>query len=124
MKNKTVEEWFKIGCTMKSIDDYNCMKNMGHAKHAFVMVIYFLKNIKKYTYEKAIFTVLSIGGDTDTNAKIVGGLFGTYYKDCIPKYMLDPVLNFDCVTCNKIRFRRPYVYSIKNALDLVEKIPN
>jgi ADP-ribosylglycohydrolase len=122
-KNKTVHEWFALACSLVSLNDnYSCMKNIGHAKHAFVMVIYFLRNIEKYTYEKAIFEVLSMGGDTDTNAKIVGSMFGAYYPDCIPDYMLEPVLNFDCSTMKNLRYRRPYTYSIKNALSLIDQI--
>ena len=124
MKNVTVYEWFSLACSLGSLEEYSCMKNIGHAKHAFVMVIYFLRHIEKYTYEKAIHEVLSMGGDTDTNAKIVGSMFGAYYPDCIPDYMLEPVLNFDCSTCKNIRFRRPYTYSIKNALNLIGKIEN
>jgi hypothetical protein len=34
------------------------------------------------------------GGDTDTNAAIVGGLVATYQP--VPENMVKPVLNFDC----------------------------
>jgi len=64
---------------------------------------------------------VSLGGDTDTNAKIVGNLFGAYYGDCVPKYMSDPVLNFDCTKATGI-YKRPKKYGIKNAIKLVEKI--
>jgi len=39
------------------------------------------------------------GGDTDTNACIVGGLLGAAVGiKNIPSYMLNKVLTFDCLT--------------------------
>lgn len=48
------------------------------------------------SYEAAISDILSKGGDTDTNAAIVGGLIGALHgADHIPNYMKDPVLARD-----------------------------
>jgi ADP-ribosylglycohydrolase len=99
----------------------DAIKNEGHMKHAFIFFIFFLKNIDKFTYETAIIEVLKCGGDTDTNAKIVGNLFGAYYGDCVPKYMSDPVLNFDCTQAEGC-FKRPEKYGIKNAIRLLGEI--
>ncbi len=115
-------EWFNQGINLTNICNYNAITNEGHVKHAFIMVIYFLNNINNYSYERAIKEVLMLGGDTDTNAKIVGNLFGAYYNDCIPEYMLKPVLKFDCTTeCENFYFLRPIEYGINNGLHLVDK---
>ena len=44
-------------------------------------------------YEKAIAAILARGGDTDTNAAIVGGLAGALHGvESIPAHMREPVL--------------------------------
>jgi ADP-ribosyl-[dinitrogen reductase] hydrolase len=122
IKTEKLLEWFVIGNKLTNLEDYNSLQNEGHVKHAFIFVIYFLRNIEKYTYENAISEVIQCGGDTDTNAKIVGNLFGAYYGDCVPSYMSDIVLNFDCTTIEDRFFRRPEKYSIKYALLLMNNI--
>ena len=48
-------------------------------------------------YENIIEEVVSLGGDTDTNACIVGGLLGAYGGiKCINKNMLSKLFDFDC----------------------------
>ena len=48
------------------------------------------------SYEEAISNVLSMGGDTDTNAAIVGGLVGALHGQFgIPRYMKEPMLARD-----------------------------
>ena len=118
--NETVYNWYTYGIQMSSLNDYNAIKNEGHVKHAFIMIIYFLQNIKKYTYETAIIEVLKCGGDTDTNAKIIGNLFGAYYINCIPEYMSKPVLQFECTKASD-EFKRPFYYGIHYASKLVKK---
>jgi len=49
-------------------------KNIGNLKIAFVWAFYYLKN--NFTYRAALKNILLRGGDTDTNAAIVGGLLG------------------------------------------------
>lgn len=121
--SKKVGDWYTEAIQLKNLNNYNSIKNEGHIKHAFIFVIYFLKNIKLYTYEQAIKEVLMCGGDTDTNAKIVGNLFGAYYGDCIPKYISQVVLNFDCTSNNlKPPYKRPAEYSIKKGLELIDNI--
>lgn len=116
-----VLEWFNIGIKLIDLTEYNCLRNEGHIKHSFVFIIYFLKNIDKYTYEKALIDVFRCGGDTDTNGKIVGNLFGAYHGNCVPKYMSDIVLNYDCSNANK-PYCRPKIYGIKHAVKLVKNI--
>lgn len=118
-KNEKVFSWFNEGINLKDLNNYDSVKNEGHVKHAFIMVIYFLNNIEKYTYERAIIEVLKCGGDTDTNAKIVGNLFGAYYGKCVPEYMSKPVLEFDCKNAKDNFHKRPLEYGVKNGLLLV-----
>jgi ADP-ribosylglycohydrolase len=41
--------------------------------------------------------VIREGGDTDTNACIVGGMIGAYLgHSALPKDMVDNLLSFDC----------------------------
>jgi len=91
--NQTVSEWYREGMTLAHLEKYDAVTNEGHVKHAFIMVIYFMNHIEKYTYRQAIFEVLKCGGDTDTNAKIIGNIFGAYANPCIPRSMLMPVVN-------------------------------
>ena len=48
------------------------------------------------SFERAIQETISLGGDTDTNACIVGGMMGALIgKDRIPEEMKGKVLNCD-----------------------------
>lgn len=114
-------QWVFDALDMTDLSTYDSISNEGHVKHAFTFFVFFLKNINQFTYEKAIIEVLKCGGDTDTNAKIVGNLFGAYYGDCVPKYMSEPVLNFDCTKAEGF-YKRPKKYGIKNAIKLVGEI--
>ena len=113
--------WMSESLELTDFKKYDAIKNEGHIKHSFVFFIFFLKNINHFTYEQAILEVLKCGGDTDTNAKIIGNLFGAYYGDCVPRYMSTPVLNFDCTKAEGF-YKRPKKYGIKNAIKLVENI--
>ena len=120
--NQKIHLWIDSALKLTNLENYNAIKSNGHVKHAFIFVMYFLKNINNYTYKKAITEVIQCGGDTDTNAKIVGNLFGAYYGDCVPKYMYDIVLKFDCTSVDNVYFKRPYSCSIQYALSLIETI--
>lgn len=122
LQNNTVKEWFNIGLGLHNLEEYNAIFQEGHVKHAFIFVIYFLKNIDNFCYERAITEVLKCGGDTDTNAKIVGNLFGAYYGDCIPEYMLEKVLNFDCTKSEEPFFRRPKEFGVNHGIELIKII--
>ena len=103
--NEAVKRWFFEDS--HDISGLNCEKNIGHVRWAFTLAMYFLRN-PHIGYEKAIRMTLMKGGDTDTNACIVGGLVACYQP--IPEYMLGPVLAFDC-TADEIS--RPNAYSVK-----------
>jgi ADP-ribosylglycohydrolase len=102
-------KWFT-----EEIDD--CMINIGHVKHAFKLAFDHLKN--KTSYNDSIFYTLMRGGDTDTNAKIVGSMIGALHGiESIPKYMLTPVIEFDCVNYDNkktlLGYNRPMRYGVK-----------
>ncbi len=95
------------------ISNLDATKQIGHVRWGFVMAIHFLRN-PEITYEDAIKITLMKGGDTDTNAAIVGGMVGAYQG--IPNYMLTPVMEFDCTTDRFRGHRRPQRYSVKRVL--------
>ena len=105
-----VKNWFMIESL--DIQKMKCTELCGHVRWAFVLAFYFLRN-PTISYEDAIRITLHKGGDTDTNAAIVGGMVGTYHS--IPEYMLEPVLQFDCTVKKRIR---PSEYSVKHVLKL------
>jgi ADP-ribosyl-[dinitrogen reductase] hydrolase len=64
-------------------------KQGGHVRWAFTLAMHFLQN-PEIGFEDALRTVLLKGGDTDTNAAIVGGLVGCYQP--LPSAMMYAVL--------------------------------
>lgn len=105
-----VKDWFMTESL--NIQEMKCGELCGHVRWAFVLAFYFLRN-PTISYEDAIHITLQKGGDTDTNAAIVGGMVGAYQP--IPEYMLQPVLQFDCTLKKRIR---PSEYSVKHVLKL------
>jgi len=103
-----VKDWFFN--ESQEMDTLSCTYDIGHVRWGFVMAFYFLRH-PSIPYEEALRTVLSKGGDTDTNACIVGGFVGAYQP--IPNALLDPVLAFDCTSQGN---RRPSTYSVKAVL--------
>ena len=68
-------------------------EKIGFVLIAFSYAFFYLKN--NYSYEAAIRDMLLQGGDTDTNAAIVGGLLGARWGlDAIPKEWVES-LSFD-----------------------------
>jgi ADP-ribosyl-[dinitrogen reductase] hydrolase len=68
-------------------------QSIGHLKIAFMWGFYYLKN--EYTYEDAIKDILMRGGDTDTNAAIIGGLLGAAYGiECLKEEWCETMLNY------------------------------
>ena len=60
-------------------------KACGWLRHAFIIGFNLLRQ-EGMTYDKAIFETLMLGGDTDTNACIVGGLIGCLVcYNCLPQ---------------------------------------
>lgn len=99
-----------------------CTPNIGWVRWGFTLAFHFLR--RQTPYEEAIRETLKRGGDTDTNAAIVGGLLGALHGlEAIPEYMLKPVLAFDPSTHdpqrNLLGHRRPALYRAANALEWV-----
>lgn len=83
--------------SIKPLEQIECHMHIGHVRHAFVLAFRFLRSAT--CYEVAVRETLLKGGDTDTNAKIVGNMMGALHgRAAIPRYMADPVLSFDPVT--------------------------
>ena len=73
---------------------------MGFIKHAFVLSFYFLlvhaKRGGDLSYFDAIKEVISLAGDSDTNACIVGGIVGALLGfKAIDEHMVKVVLSCD-----------------------------
>lgn len=114
----TVVEWYHAS---NVITDINCTVNIGHVKYGFMLAFHFLR--KGSAYEEAIRETLMMGGDTDTNAAIVGGMIGALHgASHIPEYMKDPVVAFDCTKEYKTGYVRDRDYSAAASRELVESL--
>jgi ADP-ribosylglycohydrolase len=81
----------------------------GFVRYAFTYAFYYLAQGSRF--EDAIYRTLLEGGDTDTNACIVGGLLGAYHGlNSIPKQALEKVLA--CKT--EYGQPRPETYTVKD----------
>lgn len=68
---------------------------MGHARYAFTLAMHFLA--ARADFEAALRATLQLGGDTDTNAKVVGSLLGALHgARRLPPAMAAAVLAYDC----------------------------
>ena len=75
---------------------WNPRRTIGFVRWGFTLAFYFLR--RGEGYETAVLWTLLEGGDTDTNAAIVGGLMGALHGiDGIPEGMRRAVLEFDPV---------------------------
>ena len=111
-----VVDWYY---TSMSLERDNFGQNAGHLKHAFRAAFYHLR--RRSTYEEALQDVLRRGGDTDTNACIVGGLLGALHGyGLIPDHLKKRVLTFDCTKPVGLNHRRPHTYSVGRCFPLVE----
>ena len=67
------------------INSPNCVskKDMGYYLHAFLLTVYYLLNYDKYekksAYSEIMNQICDLGGDTDTNCCIVGGIIGPIF---------------------------------------------
>lgn len=70
-----------------------CSAQMGFVRFGFVLAFYHLR--RRSSFEASLRHTLSLGGDTDTNAAIVGGLMGALHgASLIPQSMLRPLISF------------------------------
>ena len=66
----------------------------GYVIDTIETVIYCLKTTE--SYKEAVLKAVNLGGDTDTNAAICGGLAGIYYGyDSIPIDWLESIYKLD-----------------------------
>jgi hypothetical protein len=101
-------------------------KNQGFFKIAYVYSFYFLRHVihscrteeelSPEVYKDVMKRTISEGGDTDTNACIVGGLIGSIvgYKQ-LPKEYLDKMLHLKLFNTVQLR-RNIKQYEPKNGL--------
>jgi ADP-ribosyl-[dinitrogen reductase] hydrolase len=85
--DQTVLKW--LFNDSQDIVALNCRENIGHVRWGFTLAFYFMQN-PHIDFEEALRITLLKGGDTDTNAAIVGGLVGCY-RD-IPDRLKEPVM--------------------------------
>ncbi|MCY3415018.1 MAG: ADP-ribosylglycohydrolase family protein [Candidatus Heimdallarchaeota archaeon] len=115
--NEEVQSWFEES---KSLDGFDCSKLIGFVRWGFTLAFHYLR--KNVSYEEAIADTLIRGGDTDTNAAIVGGLIGALHgSNSIPEYMRDPVLNYNYST-NRTGYNRSEFYSPKQLKSFCEQL--
>ena len=90
--NEELDEFNRIIC-----DDFSeGILSGGYVIDTIETVIYCLKNTDNYT--DAVLKAVNLGGDTDTNAAICGGLAGIYYGyDAIPIDWIDSIPHLDKV---------------------------
>jgi len=90
----------------------NTEVNIGHARHALTMALWFLRH-SEVEVEEALLHTLMKGGDTDTNAAIVGGLVACYHP--VPFSLLQGVHDFDGTQQKR---KRPAAYGVRWNLNL------
>ena len=107
-----VKGWFEHAL---ADGDEPCHPLAGFVKIAFTLAFKYLA--KGPIYQTAITETLLGGGDTDTNACIVGGLIGALHGVAsIPSVMTQALLNCD----TQVGRPRPEVYSTRNLPRLVQ----
>ncbi len=70
--------WLQISKSQKSKLDKEVLDpahNFGYLKHGFVLAFMYLKE-ENISFNHAIRETIALGGETDTNAAIVGGMIG------------------------------------------------
>lgn len=89
--NTEVQEWLELAANN---EDVGYHPRAGFVKYGFVHAFRHLKNGTSYL--DVIYETLMGGGDTDTNACIVGGLVGAYYgEEGIPGPIKNSILQCD-----------------------------
>ena len=106
----------------KKVDMGDFTENVRHVRHAFTAAFWFLRR-PEIDFETAIRMVLMKGGDTDTNAAIVGAMVASYQP--IPLELIGKVYAFDCqrpdtITTGNRRYgiERPVEYGVRYQLPL------
>ena len=104
--NKEVLQWLYDGANSNLPA---ATPQAGYVKCGFTYAFHFLEF--EFSYRQAILETLAMGGDTDTNSCIVGGLLGAYHGiNSIPKQALEKILA--CKT--EYGQKRPDAYTVKD----------
>lgn len=108
VRSECIHTWyFRESLDIMGMD---CTRQAGHVRWAFVQAMYFLRH-PVIGFEDAMRRVLLLGGDTDTNACIVGGLVACYQE--IPRRLSEPVVAFDPSQEGRGHRWRPREYSVR-----------
>ena len=88
-----VQQWL-LQDSHQPPDQLDCTASAGFVKHAFTLAFCHLR--RRSPFEASILQTLCRGGDTDTNAAIVGGMVGALHgAAAIPAWMTQPVLEYE-----------------------------
>eukprot|EP01084_Bolivina_argentea_P112085 199933_1 len=118
-----LNEWLKH-ITKKDISKLHpATKFKGFIKIAFQRVCYHLYN--NNTYYNAIKSVVGEGGDSDTNACIVGGVIGALNGlNGIPKTYIENIHKCNPLRQNRDRFQAKWYFKKKMIEKILENAPN
>jgi ADP-ribosylglycohydrolase len=75
----------------EDVQTLDCTQNPGHVRHAWILAMHWLRH-SELDYLAAIRFTLSKGGDTDTNAAIVGALAACRHE--VPDQLVQRVLTY------------------------------
>jgi len=108
VRSKCIHTWY----VQESLDisEMGCRHQAGHVRWGFVQAMYFLRH-PEVGLKEALQRVLMLGGDTDTNACIVGGLVACYQE--IPDALSGPVIAFDSTKEGRGHRWRPAEYGVR-----------
>ncbi len=112
-KNSKVYEWLMHDARLSLTDSVKdkCHSNIGHVRWGFIMAFYHLRHATPF--KTAMRETVELGGDTDTNAAIVGGLMGAFHGSAgIPIEMIQTVQSFQYDPDHEedLGYDRPNVY--------------
>ena len=110
--NQEVQDWFKES-EMENLGNFKVYPQAAFVRWGFTLAFYFLRN--EIDYKTAIEQTLLLGGDTDTNAAIVGGMVGARVgKTGLPRNLVDKMLGFEFKKGDTKGHIRPEYLSPKN----------
>lgn len=100
-----VQSWLKQS-TSVDLSQFKVQDQAGFVKWGFILALYFLRN--ETSYQDAIQQTLLLGGDTDTNAAIVGGMIGAFHGVTgIPQNLRHKMINYKYDKSAKVGYLRP-----------------
>eukprot|EP01022_Parablepharisma_sp_SALTPOND_P013207 TRINITY_DN1742_c0_g1_i1.p1 TRINITY_DN1742_c0_g1~~TRINITY_DN1742_c0_g1_i1.p1 ORF type:complete len:421 (-),score=13.92 TRINITY_DN1742_c0_g1_i1:30-1292(-) len=120
-KYSTALDWLHMAEFEKGKIVSECKKKLSSLRHGFIWAIHLLRC--GCEYEEAIRITLKQGGDTDTNACIVGGMIGAaigYSR--IPQKMVKTILSFSAEKSGKGIKRPNWLNPGKVLFEILEKV--